>query len=140
MTGYKFSHASRAQLDTCHPDLVRLFEEIIRHRDCTIVEGKRDKARQDELLRQGTTTLAWPKSKHNVLGPNSLSLAVDAAPYFSGEGIPWDDRERWLAWGGFVRGVAAPMGIDVRWGGDWSGDWIFADQKFHDMPHFELVE
>lgn len=134
---YTYSAASLAELETCDPRLVVVFEEVIRHRDCSIIEGRRGKERQNELLRTGQTTLPWPRSKHNGTPPR-LSRAVDAAPYFAGEGIPWGDRDRWLAWGGFVKGIAAGMGIALRWGGDWDGDWLHTDQKFHDMPHFEL--
>ncbi len=136
---YQFSVSSRTQLDTCERYLVDVFEEVILHRNCTIIQGRRGRDEQNELLRTGKTKLAWPFSKHNV-EPPGLSMAVDAAPYFKGEGIPWEDRERWLAWGGFVLGVAAGMGIGVRWGGDWDGDWLHTDQQFHDMPHFELTE
>jgi peptidoglycan LD-endopeptidase CwlK len=136
---YTYGRGSQAQLDTCHPDLVAVFMEVIQHRDCTIIEGRRGKARQDELLRLKKTTLAWPLSKHNVTAPE-LSHAVDAGPYFKGEGIPWEDRERWLAFGGFVMGIAVSFGVGLRWGGDWDGDWLHTDQKFHDMPHFELTE
>jgi peptidoglycan LD-endopeptidase CwlK len=137
---YSYSAGSRAQLDTCHPDLVHLFNAVIRHRNCSILEGRRSRERQAELLRAGRTTLAWPFSKHNVMEAGDLSRAVDAGPYFNGEGLPWEDRERWLTWGGFVLGLAANMNIGLRWGGDWDGDWLHSDQKFHDMPHFELTQ
>ena len=29
---------------------------------------------------------------------------------------------------------------NVRWGGDWNMDNNFKDQKFNDLPHFELVK
>jgi len=140
MTTYPFSAASQAELDTCHLDLVRLFSEIAMYRNCSIFEGRRGEAKQNEMFRTGLSELEYPNSKHNVLVPTDLSLAVDAGPYFPGEGIPWEDRERWLTWGGFVLGVAAGMGIGLRHGGDWDGDWLHTDQKFHDMPHFELTE
>jgi len=30
------------------------------------------------------------------------------------------------------------MGIRLRWGGDWDGDTELDDNKFDDLPHFEL--
>jgi peptidoglycan L-alanyl-D-glutamate endopeptidase CwlK len=36
--------------------------------------------------------------------------------------------------------VANTLGIKIRWGGDWNGDLQFRDEKFKDLPHFELVE
>jgi peptidoglycan L-alanyl-D-glutamate endopeptidase CwlK len=131
-----YSAASLAHLETCHPDLRALFEEVIKHRDCTIIEGHRSDERQEELWRTGASKLGPGQSKHN----RSPSGAVDAGPYFPGEGIPWNDRERWLTWGGFVLGVAAVLGIKIRAGSDWDGDWLHSDQSFHDMPHFELED
>jgi hypothetical protein len=137
---FAYSDASKAQLATCHADLRAVFEEVIQHRDCTIIEGVRSRERQAEMFRTGASTLEWPHSRHNVTRPGELSHACDAGPYYPGEGIPWKDRERWLAWGGYVVGVGAVLGIRLRWGGDWDADWRHHDQSFHDMPHFELVD
>lgn len=126
-----FSWASRARLKTCDPKLQRLMNEVIRHWDCTILEGHRTEFRQNEMVRIGTSQLSWPNSKHN----KTPSLAVDAAPY----PIDWADIERFRAFGGFVLGVAAVLNIPLRWGGDWNGNRDFKDQKFHDLPHFELI-
>ena len=131
---YRFSRASRQRLDTCHPNLIVLCEEVIKYWDFTVIEGHRSDERQAELLRTGMSQLGPGQSLHNA----DPSLAVDIGPYYPGEGIPWNKRERWLAFGGFVLGVAAQLDIPVRWGGDWDGDRTFWDQTFHDMPHFEL--
>lgn len=136
MVGFKFSNRSRTNLDTCDHRLVALYETVILHWDCTIIEGHRDMETQNEMHRIGKSHLRWPDSKHN----RTPSLAVDAAPYYKGEGIPWEDLERFRAFSGFVLGVGAAMGLKLRWGGDWDGDRIFTDQKFHDLPHIELIE
>ena len=31
------------------------------------------------------------------------------------------------------------MTYAVRWGGDWDGDGDWRDERFLDMPHYELV-
>ncbi len=126
-----FSKASRKRLETCHPDLQRLMNEVIKHWDCTVLEGHRTEHRQNEMVRTGTSQLKWPLSKHN----RTPSEAVDVAPY----PIDWQDIERFRAFGGFVLGVAAMLEIPIRWGGDWNGNRDFKDQKFHDLPHFELL-
>jgi peptidoglycan L-alanyl-D-glutamate endopeptidase CwlK len=36
-------------------------------------------------------------------------------------------------------GIAAKMGIKIRWGGDWDRDEELHDQTFFDLPHFELI-
>ncbi len=37
-------------------------------------------------------------------------------------------------------GIASQMGTPLRWGGDWDGDTELRDQKFVDLPHFEVLE
>lgn len=128
-----FSAKSKARLNTCHPDLQRLFGEIIKTYDCAIIEGHRDKATQDRYVKEGKSKLPWPKGKHNTVP----SQAVDAAPWIGGK-ISWNDRDC-LAFGGYVKGVAQQMGITIRWGGDWDGDNDVNDQRFNDLVHFELI-
>jgi peptidoglycan L-alanyl-D-glutamate endopeptidase CwlK len=132
----EFSTNSMKQLDTCDFKLQALFHKVIMLRDCTIIEGHRDAERQNEMVRQGRSKLSWPDSRHN----SSPSRAVDVGPYYPGEGIPWDDRQRFIFFAGYVFGVADDLRIPVRWGGDWDSDLTFTDQSFHDLPHWELVE
>ena len=35
--------------------------------------------------------------------------------------------------------IAGKMKHRIRWGGDWDGDTDVKDQKFMDLPHFELI-
>ena len=39
---------------------------------------------------------------------------------------------------GYVKGVAASLGIEIRIGADWNGNFTAKDQSFHDLPHFEI--
>ena len=126
----KFGKRSKAKLETCHPDLQRLFNEVIKHFDCSILQGERGEEEQNEYYRTGKSKLKFPQSKHN----SSPSLAVDVAPY----PIDWNDKHRFYYFAGFVKGIAASMGITLRWGGDWDGDNDLNDQTFFDLPHFEL--
>lgn len=128
----KFGKKSEERLATCHVDLQRLFNEVIKHYDCTVTCGHRGKDEQDEAVRTGVSKLAWPNSKHNSLP----SKAIDVVPF----PIDWDDMTRFYHFGGFVLAVAKQLGIKIRWGGDWNGDLKFRDEKFKDLPHFELVE
>ncbi len=126
-----FSETSRNRLLTCHPDLQAVFNAVILHTDCAILCGHRNQADQDEALRTGKSKLGWPNSAHNSLP----SRAVDAAPF----PIDWNDADRFLLFAGFVKGLAAGMGIKLRIGADWDGDMTSKDQTFHDLPHFELI-
>jgi hypothetical protein len=100
----------------------------------TIIEGHRSDERQAEMLATGMSTLGPGKSKHN----RSPSEAVDMAPILSGK-IPWEDKESFVMFGGFVMGIAHEMGIKIRWGGDWDSDWNVREHSLFDGPHFELI-
>ncbi len=125
-----FSQKSRERLRTCDESLQRIFNEVVRQFDCVILEGHRDKARQNSLNMEGKSQVTWPNSKHN----STPSHAVDVAPY----PLDWNDRERFTYFAGVVMGTAAGMGIELRWGGDWDRDTEVKDNSFDDLVHFEL--
>ena len=127
----KFSERSLRRLSTCDVKLQSLFKEVIKHVDCSILEGHRDERRQEQLFEEGKTKVHYPFGRHN----SKPSRAVDVTPY----PVDWSDRERQTLFAGFVLGVASRMGINIRWGGDWDKDWKVRDNKFDDFPHFELI-
>ena len=127
----KFGQKSKKNLSSCHPKLKKIFNEVIKTVDCSVLEGHRSKDRQNALYKEGKTKVTYPKGRHN----SSPSLAVDVAPY----PIDWGDRERFHLFAGFVLGIAKSMGIKLRWGGDWNRNWEVDDNKFDDFPHFEIV-
>jgi len=127
-----FGKQSIARLETCDAKLQRLANELVKHQDCTILCGYRSPEEQQKLLDSGVSRVGPGQSKHNTLP----SKAMDISPY----PIDWNDRERWLMWCGFIKGVAAVMGIKIRMGADWDMDGYTSDQKFHDMPHIELED
>jgi len=128
---HKFSETSKKRLDTCHTDLQRVFYEVVKQFDCSILDGHRGKERQNAYFRARKSKKQWHNSKHNTYP----SLAVDVAPY----PIDWDDLERFRYFAGYVMGIAHSMGIRCRWGGDWDGDTDLKDQTFNDLCHFELI-
>lgn len=137
------SATSRAKLATCHPDLIAVLEEVIKHYDFTVVYGHRSNEEQAALYAQGRTTpgpiVTWAKpgeSKHNT----SPSLAVDVAPFFNEiKGLDWNDEAAFARLAGFIQGVAATKGIKVRWGGDFDSDGRTKDERKTDFPHLELM-
>ncbi len=129
---FKFGQRSMKNLSEAHPDLQRLFSEVIKHVDCSVIEGFRSEEEQNKMVHDGRSKLEWPLSKHN----QTPSLAVDVIPY----PVDWNDKNRFYYFAGFVKGTAARLGIKIRWGGDWDSDNEFKDQSFHDLPHFELSE
>lgn len=126
----RFSSSSKLKLATAHIDLQHLFNEVVKHYDCTILIGERDLEAQNKAYASGHSQVMYPFSKHN----QAPSLAVDVAPY----PIEWKNLRRFYHFGGYVLGVAKTMGIDIRMGMDWDGDLRFNDQKFNDLVHFEV--
>lgn len=123
----KFSKQSINRLQSCDERLFKLFSEVVKHFDCTILEGRRTVERQSMLVKQGKSKTM--NSKHLT------GRAVDVAPY----PINWEDRERFTYFAGFVMGIASQQGLKLRWGGDWDKDTDLADNSFDDLPHFEIV-
>lgn len=118
-----YSAKSKERLATAHPLLQDLFNEVIKHRDCAILYGHRNKAEQEEAFNNGRSKAHWGQSFHNY----SPSLAVDAMPW----PINWEDLKGIHEFAGFVLGIAAAKGIPIRWGGHF--------KSFFDGPHFELI-
>lgn len=126
----KFGPASEERLSTCHPDLQRLFRRVVQITDCVVLCGHRGENDQNEAFRLGNSKLKFPNSKHNT----TPSQAADVVPF----PLDWQDNARFIHFAGIVRGVAFEMGIDLVWGGDWDRDLNLSEERFKDLPHFEL--
>lgn len=133
----KYSKTSLQKLNNCHEDLQKIFKYVIWFFDHTIICGHRTEEKQNQAYKKGYSKLKYPKSKHNKLP----SMAVDAIPY----PIQWDDHDRMRYFAGHVMMAAkflkesGEITHDLRWGGDWDRDTELNDQKFIDLPHFELI-
>ena len=127
-----FGKSSQDKLATCDPRLQKVFNEVIKYFDCTVIEGHRGEEAQNKAFAEGKSKLKYPQGKHN----KTPSLAADVLPY----PIDWNDTNRMRYFAGFVVGIAATMGIKIRWGGDWNQNTELKDNSFNDLPHFELVD
>jgi len=137
-----FSKNSQTKLDTCHPFLMRLFYEVVKNYDCTIIYGHRTPEEQFKLYKKGRHQIngRWyikdrskvvtyrdgilKSSDHNCYP----SLAVDVMPC----PVDWKDIPRTKEFAAYVKGYAANMKIPVKWGGDWT--------RFKDYAHWYLPE
>ena len=126
----RFGKRSKERLSSCDDKLQKVFNEVIKHVDCSVLEGHRSGERQNKLYDEGKTKVRYPNGRHNA----NPSRAVDVVPY----PIDWHDRERFHLFAGFVIGIAQSMGIKLRWGGDWNMNFDVYDNNFDDFPHFEL--
>jgi len=135
----RFSRSSLEKLESCEDALQRLFNKFIVEFDCTILCGHRTATEQARLFAEGHSKCEWPDSNHNSFP----STAIDVAPYYIEKPhIRWDRSAlyRWYYFGGRVVELAGALGISLRWGGDWDRDTYVKDQRFNDLPHFELFE
>ena len=136
----KFGRRSRQRLKGVDARLVSVLNEVVKYFDITVIEGLRSQERQNELVEQG-------KSK-TKFGKHVQGKAVDIAPY----PIDWNARDDFHYLGGFVLGIAAKLGVNVRWGGDWSSPSLdkdvmagreqrtTKDNGFDDLVHFEIQD
>jgi peptidoglycan LD-endopeptidase CwlK len=133
-----FGKRSLENLSTCDVRLVTLAEEVVKVHDCSCIEGWRNEEDQNRYVEEGKSKVLWPFGKHNFIDLNGepCSRALHLVPY---PDLDWEDRERFMYFGGFVLGVAAGLSIPIRWGGDWDRDHNLKDQSFDDLCHFELV-
>lgn len=137
-----FGNTSNNRLETCHRDLQLIFRTVVKKYDCSIFCGHRNKQDQNKAFADGLSEVMWPDSNHNDMP----SMAVDAGPYFIElKNTSWEDAKAFSYFAGYVKRVAEELlekGLithRLRWGGDWDGDGQTLDQKFHDLPHFELI-
>ncbi len=138
---YKFGSRSKAALIGVHPDLIKLCNAVLALGlfDFGITCGLRDEEEQDKLYFEGRSKVKWPDSKHNPDYETGLAEAVDYVLYVNGK-VDWNNTKSWYMAIGVFRGVAATMGIKIRTGGDWDGDFSTKDQSFFDLPHLELIK
>lgn len=124
---YQFGKTSLERLATCHPDLQRIANELIKELNVSIICGHRDKEAQDFAYAHGFSKAKWPESKHNSVP----SHAVDIAPWDDAlKGINWTNTAAFQDMCQRVERIASELGIKIRLGRDFS---------FVDIDHIELA-
>ena len=148
---FLFNIRSQDRLNTCRADLIRLFNIVIKRYDCTVLCGRRDKAKQEKAYTDKKSKVRYPNSTHNRFP----SRGIDVSPYpipknwgrISWKLIPKKHREKikkeikelceFYNFNGYVKATADQLGIKIRQGHDWDGDNEFNDQSFDDLVHTE---
>ena len=145
-----FSKRSLTLLEQCHPDLQRVMKEVIKYFDFTVLDSTiRTEEEQKKFVKEGKSKTL--NSKHlKRLVPEygkEYSFAIDIAPYYNTvPHIDWDDRESFCYLAGFISGISnylfckGEISHRIKWGGDWSMNNKTIDEKFSDLPHFELID
>lgn len=139
----RLGERSKQRLATCHPILQEVVEVAARNfpGDFTVLCGERTREEQEKAVAAGFSKVGWPGSKHNRRHIDHLGVrAVDLAPWHADKpNIRWDRPGEFKFLAGWVMAVAAERDIKMRWGGDWDMDGDQFDQRFIDLPHFELT-
>lgn len=137
---YKWGEKSLSELDTVKKDIRRVFDRVLSWNlmDIAIIEGRRDRLKQNEYFYAKKSKVMWPKGKHNVQNPEDLAGALDAAPVVNGQ-ISWK-KEHCIFLAGLVLAAAKIEGVEIRWGGNWDMDGEpVTDQDFQDLVHYEQI-
>lgn len=127
----KLSARDEQRLQGVHPDLVRVVRRAAADMPANgmrfiILEGRRSRERQAQLLKQGATTTM--RSRHLT------GHAVDIAPYLDTDG----DGDLDVSWhwphyhqlANLIKAAAVREGVHLEWGGSW--------KTFVDGPHWQL--
>lgn len=119
---FRLSNRSEQRLVGVHPDLVRVVRRAIAITDLdfTVLEGLRTRARQRQLVAQGSS---WTMNSRHLTGH-----AVDIAPLVNGQ-VTWD----WQIYhrlAPIIKEAAMLEGVNIEWGGDWT--------RTPDGPHWQL--
>jgi peptidoglycan L-alanyl-D-glutamate endopeptidase CwlK len=139
----QFSPISRANLDSCHQDLITLFNYVVTMYDCTVDCGYRTRAKQHQFFTEGKSKVDYP-TVHN----SRPSFAVDVYPYVSGKanyGNTPEEENQCRDFAGFVLCASLVLFAQglithcLRRGVDWNGNFDVKDQSFKDVCHFELI-
>lgn len=128
----EFGERSKKALESAHPKLRNLFEDVVKNYDCAVLCGFRNESDQETAYVHGFSKVRYPNSKHN----SYPSMAVDVAPW----PVNWKEERKFYHFAGYVKATAEKLGIKIRWGGDFNQDGDFTNDAFVDLPHWELVE
>jgi hypothetical protein len=137
---YEYSTKSLELLDTCHPDIQKVFFFAIQSYNITIISGWRKKEEQDELFRTGKSLQPWPQSKHNFTSAwgKPASKAVDFAIWHPEEPhIHWQDGPSQMHIAGVILGIGLAMDVPLRSGCDWNENMDVRD-NWLDCWHVEM--
>ncbi|QGW02794.1 M15 family metallopeptidase [Proteus terrae subsp. cibarius] len=124
MSKFRLSRRSEENLLGVHPDLVKVVHRALEITDIDfmVIEGKRNEARQRQLVASG---------KSQTMNSRHLTgHAVDCAPLVNNQ-IPWNDWSYFKKVADAMMQAAKELGVDIEWGGNW--------KTFKDGPHFQLT-
>jgi len=132
---YRFGRNSRKHLCTVDARGKRIAHKVLKIKDHSIIQGHRNKTKQNQAFREGLSQLEWPFGKHN----KTPSLAWDVQTYPAPDNDA-DLREEQIYLLGLYKGVGYESGIIIRTGADFDGDGQVSDSTWYDLFHVEIYE
>jgi len=137
MGDFNFGSSSEKRLKTVSPLLQKIMRKSL---ETSLIDfgipqhgGKRTASEQCELFKQGLSKCDGVKK----LSRHQSGNAIDIVAFVNGYTY---DQKYYYMLGHHILQTAKSMGItNLRWGGDWDGDFDLSDQTFNDLVHFELV-
>lgn len=134
-----FGARSKACLEQAHPQLVEIAYKIIPFYDFAVLESHRTRKQHEAFLKKKLSKVPYEQSKHSTLPSKAVHFVPWPIPGGDTWGKEWKDRVKFYELAALVRYEAKRAGYNVRWGGDWDGDYDYKDQTFDDLAHFELI-
>ena len=121
MNNFRFSQRSADNFVGVHPHLIAVASLALSESeiDFVVIEGRRTRARQAELVASGASRTM--NSRHLT------GHAIDIAAWVNGVRWDWPLYEELSK---TFKRVATQLDIPIVWGGDWV--------SFRDGPHYEL--
>lgn len=150
---YRRGARSAGELATTHHDIQIIGGDLLEVFDHSIFQGARTVETQiRNIIREASNTIDSfhiPRDADGNYNPSQPAMACDFLPYQKGIN-PWPQPEesrkvqtmkahRFYYMQGLIRMIAKNHGIQIVQGVDWDMDGDFFDQRFHDLPHIQLV-
>jgi len=138
----RFGSKSKKILDTCHNDIKKICNEVIKYYDFKILEGTRTLKQQQKYFND---------SKSKCDGINKISFhqtypscAIDICPYPVDFRKKEKSRARFYQLSGYMLHACemlyenGEIEYKIISGLDWNKNFIFTDENFWDGPHYNL--
>lgn len=124
-----YASRSLCNLSTASWNLQRVFQEVAKDYNCTVLCGFRGKSEQEKELAEGDSDAAWGESAHN----SYPARAVDVMPYYETKPhIRYDDIVELRVFRNYVNYIAGELGVELK-------PLIQLSNGEYDWAHFEEV-
>lgn len=129
---------SQKSLEQGHPLLQRVFVRVPNYTDIIILDAQRGKVAQEAAFKAGNSKVHFGESAHNYTPALAFDVVPDHDPNLKVRKIDWVHLPQFTTLALIIYRIANEEGVPLTWGYDWDGDGRHDDQKFNDLPHWQL--